>query len=194
MKIKDLKRKALGVTLASVMALSVIPVFGDNITTSGGTANVPVKLVVESPTFSVTVPTSIDFTIQANGTVVAPTNLRLTNNSIGPVKVTNVEVAGIENGFIVEAFNTDYSNTAVNTKKMGLKLNNTETVTVANSENYGEQNLSLLDTNWPSMAASNDANNEDELPLTVEGNFPTQTTSMESTQIASVVFTVAWDQ
>ena len=101
--------KTMKTFLAMVMALSMVACMattafaadlsafdgaGVKIDATDGAGEVPVKLYAEGTTFSVTVPTSLPVSVDANGAVTVATDAKIINNSFGAVKVTDLKVVG----------------------------------------------------------------------------------------------------
>ena len=158
---------SLLLTLTMVLSLSV-PIFADGTEVTGGTGTVPVTLNAEATTFSVTVPTSLPISINADGEVTVATSevTKITNNSVGPIKVTDVTTNGV-NGWVVEELtnSTDYSAEKVNTKKVAIKVDDA---------------LGKIDGNSFKT-------------FTYNAKAPTQSSAINNTTVANVVFSVGWD-
>ena len=109
--------------IASALSMSAFAV-PDGLVTTPGAGNTPVKLTAEASTFNVTVPTDITLAVGADGTVTAPSNVKIINNSSGPVKVTSV---AMNNGtWKMTDYNggsrTKIAAEKVGSKKLGLSL------------------------------------------------------------------------
>ena len=159
--------------------------------TAPGAGNTPVKLTAEASTFNVTVPTDITLAVGADGTVTAPSNVKIINNSSGPVKVTSV---AMNNGTWKM---TDYNGGSrekiaaekVGSKKLGLSLK-AKTEELA-SKTDGDQ--TLIPTKWL-MQGKDGGTANCELPIAVKAiaTASDQKISVAETA-ADVIFTLAWD-
>ena len=157
-----------------------------------GTGSTPVTLTAAASTFNVTVPTSIPLVVGADSKVTSPSNVKIINNSAGPVKVT--AIAMNDGMWTITDYNGgDRSKLAaekVGSNKLGLSL----TVggnTVASSKN-GSQSPAIDSTKWR-ITGKNTGNNE--LPITVGAIASAVSTKIENAvTAANVVFTVAWNK
>lgn len=110
--------KTMKTFLAMVMALSMVACMattafaadlsafdgaGVKIDATDGAGEVPVKLYAEGTTFSVTVPTSLPVSVDANGAVTVATDAKIINNSFGAVSGNNAAM-------IEKSLNMAYSN------------------------------------------------------------------------------------
>lgn len=76
--------------------------------------------------FSVTVPAYLPIAVSESGLVTTATNAQIINNSAGTVMVTDIWVAG-ENGWSVVPYKTNMASEKVDSKQIGLMLNNAAT-------------------------------------------------------------------
>ena len=74
-----------GLLVCGLMASLAVPTFAADISTSGGSQEVPAVLDAEAATFSVTVPTSLPISVSATGEVTTADDVKIVNNSHGAV-------------------------------------------------------------------------------------------------------------
>ena len=159
---------------------------------SPGTGSTPVTLTAAASTFNVTVPTSIPLVVGADSKVTSPSDVKIINNSAGPVKVT--AIAMNDGAWTVTDYNGgDRSKIAaekVGSNKLGLSL--TAGGNTAASNKDGSQSPAIDSTKWR-ITGKNTGNNE--LPITVGAIASAVSTKIENAvTAANVVFTVAWDK
>lgn len=175
--------------LTSILVLSLlfslcVPAFAVDVNTSGSTGEVPVELTTEAPIFSVTVPTSLPITVKADGSHVYATNAKIINNSKGMVEVTNMEIEGT-NGWVIVDYDTDMAAEAVDTKVVAMKINNCETT--------GADAIAFDNTGYANFNVMTGVDGTDNtIPITYDAKLPTQSTIINGTSIATVIFTLAW--
>lgn len=166
------------------LLLSGMPVYAaeDNVAdSSGSTATSPAVLEITPATFSVTVPTQVPMTYNADGTVTVPDNLVITNNSKGAVTVSDAAING-QNGWSVVDYDTleaKLDNMKVDTHEIAFELNGAKTT--------GEGSLSGYTFN---TINANGATEE----ITLSAIVGPQVTVLEEGQdtVANIVFTVDW--
>lgn len=147
-----------------------------------GSASVPVNVTREAATFSVTVPTTLPISVDANGNVTTATDAAINNNSGAPVAVTKVELTGQSN-WTLAAYSRDILNLPVDTRQFGLQMNiGGKTVATSNS---GTSDVLSDSLNAQIVKGQNCA-------VTYNALFPARTAAVSDTQIANVVFTVGW--
>lgn len=159
---------------------------------SPGTGKTPVTLTAAASTFNVIVPTSIPLVVGADSKVTSPSDVKIINNSAGPVKVT--AIAMNDGTWTMNDYNGgDRSKLAaekVGSNKLGLSLT-ADGNTVASSKD-GSQSPAIDSTKWR-ITGKNTGNNE--LPITVGAIASAVSTKIENAvTAANVVFTVAWDK
>ena len=147
-----------------------------------GSASVPVNVTREAATFSVTVPTTLPISVDADGNVTTATDAAIINSSGAPVAVTKVELASLSD-WTLAAYSRDILNLPVDTKQFGLQMN-IGNKTVATS-NRGTSDVLSDSLNARIAKGQNCA-------VTYNALFPAQTAAVSDTQIANVVFTVGW--
>ena len=86
-----------------------------------GSASVPVTVAREAATFSVTVPTTLPISVDANGNVTTATDAAINNNSGAPVAVTKVELTS-QSDWTLAAYSRDILNLPVDAKQFGLQM------------------------------------------------------------------------
>lgn len=147
-----------------------------------GSASVPVNVTREAATFSVTVPTTLPISVDADGNVTTATDAAIINSSGAPVAVTKVELASLSD-WTLAAYSRDILNLPVDTKQFGLQMN-IGNKTVATSSR-GTSDVLSDSLNARIAKGQNCA-------VTYNALFPAQTAAVSDTQIANVVFTVGW--
>lgn len=155
---------------------------GTSVDSTTGAASVPVTVAREAATFSVTVPTTLPISVDADGNVTTATDAAINNNSGAPVAVTKVELASLSD-WTLAAYSRDILNLPVDTKQFGLQMNIGDK-TIATS-NRGTSNVLSDSLNAQIAKGQNCA-------VTYNALFPAQTAAVSNTQIANVVFTVGW--
>ena len=138
----------------------------------------------EGTTFSVTVPTSLHVSVDANGEVTVATDAKIINNSFGAVKVTDLQIAATGGWALVDYDSADMTAEKVNTKKMAMTINGEKTT--------GADAISFTAANWDRMEGKN-ATDSDELAITYDAKVPAQSAAIDGSTVANVTFTVAWD-
>ncbi len=125
--------------------------------------------------FSVTVPTTMEIVIDKNGKVFTPTNVAIYNNSTKNVKVSKVSLTG-KNGWEVVSYSTNMANEKVDSKKIGIKINDSE------SDNEG--NLPLSES-WIIEEDSS-------LPLEYDAKVSATSSPIAGTNVVDVNFVIDW--
>ena len=155
---------------------------GTSVDSATGSASVPVTVTREAASFSVTVPTTLPISVDANGNVTTATDAAINNNSGAPVAVTKVELASLSD-WTLAAYSRDILNLPVDTRQFGLQMNiGGKTVATSNSRASDILSDSL---NARIAKGQNCA-------VTYNALFPAQTAAVSDTQVANVVFTVGW--
>ncbi len=195
--IKKLVSLLLAVCLIAALSVTAFAATEVNISGGEGTTNVllttsaatfkvvPINerqflLTTTAATFKVTVPTSLPVNIAADGTVTcaASGTAKIINGSSGPVRVTNAAIndAG---SWTKKPFGYDFSGTATGTKQYTLKINDADTVSgTISGEVFGNSGV---------IAGGASA------PITYAADAATQSVALSGETIASVIFTVAWN-
>lgn len=155
---------------------------GTSVDSTTGAASVPVTVAREAATFSVTVPTTLPISIDADGNVTTATDAAIINSSGAPVAVTKVELAS-QSDWTLAAYSRDILNLPVDAKQFGLQMNiGDKTIATSNS---GTSDVLSDSLNVRISKGQNCA-------VTYNALFPAQTAAVSDTQIANVVFTVSW--
>lgn len=182
-------RKLMSLALALVLSLALAaPAAAADVGTSGSTGAVPVTISAEATTFSVTVPTSIPLNVNASAAVTCADNLKIINNSAGPVEVTGISVQN--SAWSIVSFNggnrSSLASEKVNSNKLGIALTPDGGTQIATSTT-GNQNLTPTDGEWVIPAGGN-------LPFECAGIATAVSTSASNVEAAKVVFTLAWKE
>lgn len=155
---------------------------GTSVDSATGSASVPVTVAREAATFSVTIPTTLPISVDADGNVTTATDAAIINNSGAPVAVTKVELASLSD-WTLAAYSRDILNLPLDTRQFGLQMNiGGKTVATSNS---GTSDVLSDSLNAQIVKGQNCA-------VTYNALFPAQTAAVSGTRIANVVFTVAW--
>ena len=173
----NLKKLLSGILAITTLASTIPSTLAANIDTDGGNSKVPAKVTAEAAHFSVTVPTTLPITVQADGTVLTADNTKIVNNSMGPVSVTKIAVEG-QNGWEIVDFTSDLTS-QMNQKKFGLQLISNN---VQPDGTCGLVGFNVIPGNSGS------------LDLPYDANIAVQTSAIEKQPIANVTFTVGWDE
>ena len=93
--------------------------------------------------FSVTVPASLPIAVSEDGIVTTASSAQIINSSSAAVKVTDILVSG-ENGWSIVPYNRNMALEKVDSRQIGLRINNAETGEGIN--NTG--GLALIEGEW----------------------------------------------
>lgn len=152
---------------------------------STGSASVPINVTREAATFSVTVPTSLPITVDADGNVTTATDAAIINNSGAPVAVESVEVIGQNKWEIAPYDKVAVRSLPVNTMSFGLRI---ELGGIASATSInGLSEILAYNSNI-------DIDRQQKLTITYDALIPAQEKGIRDTQIANVVYTIAWEQ
>ena len=173
----NLKKLLSGILAITTLASTIPSTLAANIDTDGGNSKVPAKVTAEAAHFSVTVPTTLPITVQADGTVLTADDTKIVNNSMGPVSVTKIAVEG-QNGWEIVDFTSDLTS-QMNQRKFGLQLISNN---VQPDGTCGLVGFNVIPGNSGS------------LDLPYDANIAVQTSAIEKQTIANVTFTVGWDE
>lgn len=173
-----------GLLVCGLMASLAVPTFAADISTSGGSQEVPAVLDADAATFSVTVPTSLPISVSATGEVTTADDVKIVNNSHGAVKVTNMTIAGSSDWEIVDFDSANMAAEKVGSHKIAMTINNEKTT--------ADDTISFSESNFTKMDGKN-AGDTDELKLTYDAKIPAQSTALDSETVANVTFVVGWD-
>lgn len=181
-------RKLMSLALALVMSLALAaPAAATEVGTAGSGGSVPVTISADATAFSVTVPASIPVSIDAKADVTCPSNLSITNDSAGPVKVTGISVK--DGTWTIASYNGgDRSALAaekVNSNKLGIAFTPDGGTQTASSDG-GTQNLSVDANEWVVSAGGSLGFDCDAIASAVSSAITTAVHAVD------VVFTVGW--
>ena len=150
-----------------------------------GQATVPDDMIAEIPEnkerFSVTVPAFLPIAVSETGAVTAAATAQIVNNSAGTVMVTDIRVSG-ENGWSVVPYSRNMASEKVDSRQIGLKLNNTETEMIG-GDNTAD--LALTDYEW---IIEPDA----VLPLTYDAVVSANSSPIVGETVLTLYFVVGW--
>lgn len=177
------KIASLVLAFAMVLSLGVTAFAANDINTAGNDATVPVVLTAAAAKFSVTVPTSLPISVDADGNVTTATDVKIVNHSHGMVEVQDLEVSGANSWSTISYDSADVGALPVGSKMIALEIHGEKT-TGANANTFTK-------TGWAAMDAAN-ATATDELPFTYAAHIPAQATALSGDTVANVVFTVGW--
>ena len=175
------KNKLISLMLALVLTFSMlfstaIPTYATNINESGGNGKSKVVTTIEPSIFSATVPYVLPISIDAEQNVYTADNVAISNNSNGPIKVSNATLTTNE-GWELVADGTDFSSVPVNSKQFSMTVLNSPVLT------SGSINTDSFDI----------INGNSSLNVTYDADAAVQGEAISGTNIANVLFTVEWD-
>lgn len=171
-------KKILAALMSICMVASIGAVSAGAIDVSGGSDTTRVELRADAATFKVTVPTVLPYSVAANGDVSVATDVKISNLSNGPVKVTNVTAKTLDTWELVEN-GTDFQSVKVNSPQFTMTLNN---------DNFPAGTTSVL----PLGSAWTPINGNSDFALTYSGDFAEQSDVIDGANIANVTFTIGW--
>lgn len=150
-----------------------------------GSASVPVNVTREAATFSVVVPTTLPISVDADGNVTTATDAAIINNSGATVAVKSVEVIGQNKWEIAPYDKVTVRSLPVNTMNFGLQM---ELGGIASATSInGPSEILAYNSNI-------DIDRQQKLTITYDALIPAQEKGILNTQIANVVYTIAWGQ
>lgn len=166
------KKNALITSICTILTFSNVSL--------AATSVVPVNLTVEPAIIDVTVPSSLSIEMDRDGNILTANNAKIINNSQGAVVVSDVQITP-KNSWSLASFDKDFSQDRIGTKKLALKINNSQTT---------DSGMNWVDNNTivPGVGGVKDP----ELPLSYEAKLPLQDTTMSVQNIADVMFTIDW--
>lgn len=175
------KNKLISLLLVFVLTFGMlfstaIPAYATDINSSGNIGKSKVVTTVTPAKFNVTVPYMLPISIDADQNVYTADNVAISNNSNGPIKVSEATMTTNE-GWELVADGTDFSSVPVNSKQFSMRVLNSPVLTSGNlnTESFGTINgNSSLTMNYSADAA-------------VQGE------EVSATNIANVLFTIEWD-
>lgn len=168
-------------TLCMVFSLSV-SAFAASTISAGGDADSAVKLDAAAATFSVSVPTSLDMDLAADGTVTCATNAKIINNGYAPVEVTAIAVNDAT-GWTKVAFSnaTTFKTYKVDSKQYAMKIG---------TEGKLQDASTGLSTDGGIIGTCIDGGTD--LPFSYDGLISSFSAAQSDQTVATVVFTVSW--
>ena len=201
---KKLVSLLLAVCLMASLAIGASAAEPTTVDVSGGTGTSSVNLSSTSDgtldgdpaatKMNVTIPTILPIAVGTDGTVTTATDIRITNNSFGAVKVDNVKVeAGT--GWKLTAFGSKdtLAHEKVNSNKFGFRLAIGGGAAAA-TDNKNASKQTLLDTAiegcYMSGVGDTSANS---IGITYDAIVTPISEAVTNTAIASVLFIIAWD-
>ena len=201
---KKLVSLILAVCLMASLAIGASAAEPTTVDVSGGTGTSSVSLSSTSDgtldgdpaatKMNVTIPTILPIAVGTDGTVTTATDIRITNNSFGAVKVDNVKVeAGT--GWKLTAFGSKdtLAHEKVNSNKFGFQLAIGGGAAAA-TDNKNASKQTLLDTAiegcYMSGVGDTSANS---IGITYDAIVTPVSEAVTNTAIASVLFIIAWD-
>ena len=129
---------------------------------------------------SVIVPSCLPITVSENGIVTAAAYAQIVNSSSAAVKVTDILVSG-ENGWSVVPYSRDMASEKVDSRQIGLKINNAETtISIDNTAA-----LELVDGEWTIPPQSS-------LPLYYDAVVSANSLPVVDLQVMTLYFVVGW--
>ena len=131
--------------------------------------------------FSVTVPAYLPIAVSETGAVTTASNAQIINNSAGTVMVSDIWVSG-ENGWIVVPYGTNMASEKVDSKQIGLMLNNAETEMIG-----GDNTCVLALTEYEWIIAPDSA-----LPLTYDAVISANSRPVVGEIVLTLYFVVGW--
>lgn len=175
------KNKLISLLLVFVLIIGIlfstaIPVCATEINRSDGSGKSKVVTTITPAKFNVTVPYVLPISIDSDQNVYTADNVRISNNSNGPINVSYAWLMADNNWEIVDT-NTDFQSVPVNSKKFSMSIQNTPVL------NYG-----FIDTN-----SFDTINGNSSLKIDYDADAAVQSNEISGEEIAYVVFTIEWD-
>ena len=130
--------------------------------------------------FSVTVPACLPIAVSETGVVTAASYAQIYNGSDGAVRVTEIFVSG-ENGWSVVPYCTDIASEKVDSRQIGLRINNAETGDCID----GTTVLELTESEWIILP-------ESAKPLYYDAIVSATSIPIMDLQVMTVYFVVGW--
>lgn len=129
--------------------------------------------------FSVIVPTTMVLTMGTDGKVYSPSDVVIVNNSTAAVSVTKADISA-RNGWNIVPYSTNMANEKVDSKKIGFKMNDVQTVSSGTTDSLLYNNVWTIEKN-KSSAVVYDA-------------VVSATSSPVDEQVIEIVFVVDWKE
>ena len=127
--------------------------------------------------FSVTVPAVMNLILSKDGQIYAATNATITNNSTGAVTVSEVKLTA-DNGWTIVPYDTNMADERVDTKLIGFKVNDAESLYSGSTENL------TLSSEW-------DIAKSDSISLEYDAVVSATSEAIDE-QVLTVVFVLNW--
>ncbi len=131
--------------------------------------------------FSVTVPAYLPIAVSETGTVTTAENAQIINHSAGTVMVSDIWVSG-ENGWSVVPYSRNMASEKVDSKQIGLMLNNAETEMIG-----GDNTCVLALTEYEWLIAPDSA-----LPLSYDAVISANSRPIVGEIVLTLYFVVGW--
>lgn len=147
-----------------------------SVTSSGGIGTSKVATTIEPSIFSATVPYVLPISIDADQNVYTADNVVISNNSNGPIKVSDATLTTNE-GWELVADGTDFSSVLVNSKQFTMTVLNSPVLTSGsiNTDSFG-----TIDGN-------------SSLNITYDADAAVQGEEVSDINIANILFTIEWN-
>ncbi len=168
-------KQALALLLAVASLIACIPaVMAAEDQTSG---TVPVTITADSPTFSVTVPTTLPIHMDANGGITCG-DITITNVGVGPVLVGDTQLTALNGWSLLDYASTTFTDANKGQHKAALRLDRDSGLTAA-GKNTGEDII-------PAHGGTQ--------RISLSAKIPYQGVDAVDTSIAQIVFVLGWHQ
>ena len=131
--------------------------------------------------FSVTVPACLPIAVSETGTVTTAANAQIFNNSARTVMVTDIWVSG-ENGWSVVPYSRNMASEKVDSRQIGLRLNNAETDMIG-----GDNTADLALTSYEWIIEPDEV-----LPLTYDAVVSANSYPIVRETVLTLYFVVGW--
>lgn len=138
-----------------------------------------VQVTSASAKINFSVPTVLPISINETGDSSTSNEFRIANGGKGPIILKDIEVNGL-NGWEITNYNRDMSREKVNTKLVGISINNCD------SNSNG--NINFIQSRFPSITSGGD------IKVNYMLNMPLQNTAYTNLDVISVTFIVDWEK
>lgn len=175
------KNKLISLLLVIVLTFGMlfstaISAYATNINSSGNSGKSKVVTTVTPAKFSATVPYVLPICIDADQNVYTADNVVISNNSNGPIKVSDATLTTNE-GWKLVADGTDFKSVPVNSKQFTMRVMNAPVLTSGS-----------IDTD-----SFGTINGNSDLSVTYDADAAVQGEEVSASNIANVLFTIEWD-
>ena len=201
---KKLVSLLLAVCLMASLAIGASAAEPTTVDVSGGTGTSSVNLSSTSDgtldgdpaatKMNVTIPTILPIAVGTDGTVTTATDIRITNNSFGAVKVDNVKVeAGT--GWKLTAFGSKdtLAHEKVNSNKFGFQLSVGDGVAAATDNKDASKQALLTEAIEGCYMSGVGDTSANSVGIAYDAIVTPVSEAVTNTAIASVLFIIAWD-